>query len=100
MRTYTQARTILPVLFTLSDRRVAASLASPGVGKGLSGQVCHAKGIIEVSKGEQTSVGRDPRTWNSSFRRGSNVTRRAASLSSPAAPFISSPADASYSLEG
>src|SRR4051812_10360697 len=35
MRTYTQARTILPVLFTLSDRRVAASLASPGVGIGL-----------------------------------------------------------------
>src|SRR3954465_889874 len=62
MRTYTQARTILPVLFTLSDRRVVAILASPGVGKGLSGQVCQAKGTIEVSKGEQTSVGRDPRT--------------------------------------
>ena len=32
--------------------------------------------------------------WNSSFRRGSNVTRRTASLSSPAAPSISGPADA------
>src|SRR5215207_8030225 len=38
--------------------------------------------------------------WNSSFRRGSNVTRRTAPLSSPATPSISSPVDATYSLEG
>jgi len=49
-------------LAQLSNQRVAAILARPGVGEGLSGQICQAKGIIEVSKGEQTSVGRDPRT--------------------------------------
>src|SRR5215212_7289615 len=37
--------------------------------------------------------------WNSSFRRGSNVTRRTAPLSSPAAPSMSGSADADYSVE-
>ena len=49
-------------LAKLSDQRVAAVLAGPGVGENLSGQVCQAEGIIEIPKGEQTSVGRHFRT--------------------------------------
>ena len=47
-------------LAKLSDQRVAAILAGPGVGENLSGQVCQAEGIIEVPNGEQPSVGRPP----------------------------------------
>src|SRR5215208_3299850 len=46
-------------LAKLRDQRVAAVLARPGIRKDLSGQVCQAESIIEVSKGEQASVGRD-----------------------------------------
>ena len=49
-------------LAELSDQRVAAILARPGVGEVLSGQVRQAEGIIEVPKGEQPSVGRYART--------------------------------------
>ena len=49
-------------LAQLSGQRVAAILACPGIGEGLSGQVRQAEGIIEVSKGEQTSIGRHSRT--------------------------------------
>jgi hypothetical protein len=49
-------------LAKLSDQRVAAILTGPWVGENLSGQVCQAEGIIEVPKGEQTSVGRHSRT--------------------------------------
>ena len=45
-------------LAKLSDQGVAAVLAGPGVGENLSGQVRQAEGIIEIPKGEQTSVGR------------------------------------------
>jgi hypothetical protein len=41
---------------------VTAILTSPSVGENLSGQVCQAEGIIEVPKGEQTSVGGNSRT--------------------------------------
>jgi hypothetical protein len=46
----------------LRDQRVAAILARPGIHKDFSGQVCQAEGIIEIPKGEQTSLGRRSRT--------------------------------------
>src|SRR3712207_6911881 len=49
-------------LTKLSDQRVAAILAGPGVGENLCGQVRQAEGIIEVPKGEQPSVGCHLRT--------------------------------------
>jgi hypothetical protein len=48
-------------LAKLSDQRVAAILARPGIRKDFSGQVCQAKGIIEISKREQASIGRHSR---------------------------------------
>ena len=57
-------------LAKLSDQRVAAILAGPGVGEDLSGQVCQAKRIIEIPKGEQTSVGRDPRAMELQLQAG------------------------------
>jgi hypothetical protein len=41
---------------------VTAILARPDVGEGLSGQVCQAEDVIEIPKGEQSSVGRHART--------------------------------------
>src|SRR4051794_30210551 len=49
-------------LAKLRDQRVAAVLAGPGIGQDLSGQVCQAKGVIEIPKREQASVGRHSRT--------------------------------------
>jgi len=49
-------------LVQLSNQRVTAILARPGVGKNLFGQVCQAEDLIEVSKGEHTNVGRHSRT--------------------------------------
>jgi hypothetical protein len=49
-------------LANLGSQRVTAILTSPSVGESLSGQVCQAKGIIEVPKGEQPSVRRNSRT--------------------------------------
>src|SRR5215213_8195001 len=49
-------------LAKLPDQRVAAVLARPGVGESRSRQLRQPKCIIEFAKGEQTSVGRDPRT--------------------------------------
>src|SRR5215207_5250655 len=91
-------------LAKLSNQRVAAILAGPGVGETLSGEVRQAEGIIEVPKGEQLSKGSSPASdvtfepWNSSLRRWSKATRRAAPSASPAAPSISSPALAVYSF--
>src|SRR5215207_2141846 len=108
-------------LAKLSNQRVAAILAGPGVGETLSGEVRQAEGIIEVPKGEQPSKGSSPargaaqqeeqpskgsspasdvtfEPWNSSLRRWSKATRRAAPSASPAAPSISSPALAVYSF--
>ena len=41
----------------LGRQAVAAVLAGPGIGETLSGQVCQAERIIEISKREQTSIG-------------------------------------------
>ena len=49
-------------LAKLSDQRVAAILAGPGVGENLSSEVRQAEGILEVPNGEQPSVGRHLRT--------------------------------------
>ena len=49
-------------LANLGSQRVAAVLTGPWVGENRSGQVCQAKGIIEVPKGEQPSIGRHLRT--------------------------------------
>ena len=46
----------------LSNQGVPAVLAGPGVGKDYLGELHQAKGIIEVPKGEQPSVGRHLRT--------------------------------------
>jgi hypothetical protein len=48
-------------LAKLSDQRVAAVLARPGIRKDFSGQVCQAKCIIEIPEREQASIGRHSR---------------------------------------
>ena len=40
---------------------MTAILARPDVGEGLSGQVCQDEDVIEIPKGEQSSVGRPVR---------------------------------------
>jgi hypothetical protein len=49
-------------LAKLGHQGVTAILTGSWIGENLSGQVCQAEGIIEVPKGEQTSVGRNSRT--------------------------------------
>ncbi|ACL57905.1 hypothetical protein Mnod_2954 [Methylobacterium nodulans ORS 2060] len=49
-------------LANLGSQRFAAILARPDVGEGFSGQVCQAKGIIKIPKGQQTSIGCHSRT--------------------------------------
>jgi hypothetical protein len=57
-------------LANLGSQRVTAILTSPSVGESLSGKLCQAKGIIEVPKREQPSVGRHSRTMEFQLQAG------------------------------